>query len=75
MRQKLIELDQIGPSCQEYNPRFTQKTVKHGGGSIMVWGAFSWHGVGLLVKINGQVSIYGYSKKPYGTIRFRFYAN
>lgn len=41
------------PPNREYDPRFTVKTVKHGGGSIMVWGAFSWHGIGPLVRIRG----------------------
>ena len=31
-------------------------TVKYGGGSIMVWGCFSWHGVGNLAPIHGIVS-------------------
>ena len=57
------KINRIGPdgrTCQEYNPRFTQKTVKDGGGSIMVCGAFSWHGVGLLVKINGKMEKFQY---------------
>lgn len=48
------------PICQECNPRFTQKTVKHGGGNIMVWGAFSWHGIGPLVRINGKMDKFQY---------------
>ena len=27
-------------------------TVKYGGGSVMVWGCMTWHGVGYLTKIN-----------------------
>ncbi|KAG0418638.1 Transposable element Tcb1 transposase [Dictyocoela roeselum] len=30
-------------------------TVKHGGGSIMVWGCFSYYGVGKLVLIEGKM--------------------
>lgn len=33
-----------------------QETVKHGGGSIMVWGCMTIHGCGLLIKINGKVN-------------------
>jgi len=34
-------------------PENLNKTVKHGGGSVMVWGCFSYHGVGRLVFIDG----------------------
>jgi len=30
-----------------------QQTVKHGGGSIVIWGCFAWSGVENLVKITG----------------------
>lgn len=38
---------------EELQDRHIQKTVKHGGGNILVWGCFSWAGVGNLAKIDG----------------------
>lgn len=40
-------------SNERLQSKFTQATVKHGGGSLMVWGCFSHKGVGRLVKIDG----------------------
>lgn len=37
-----------------------KKTIKFGGGNIMVWGAMSWHGVGPLVRINGRMDKFQY---------------
>lgn len=34
-------------------PRYTKPTIKHGLLSIMVWGCFSWRGVGPIFKIDG----------------------
>ena len=45
---------------QENNPLYTLKSVKHGGGNIKVWGTMSWHGIGPLVKINGNLDQYKY---------------
>lgn len=42
---------------RKVNERFKKEcilpTVKHGGGSVMIWGCFSYAGVGQLVKIDG----------------------
>lgn len=37
-----------------------QKTMKHGGGSIMMWGCFAWSGVGNLEKIDGIMTADSY---------------
>ena len=29
---------------KEYDPRYTVKTIKHGGGNIKIWGCFSYYG-------------------------------
>lgn len=36
------------PRNSEFSPQYTKKTIKHGGGCIMIWGCFSWYGVGPL---------------------------
>lgn len=41
------------PKGTRYSHKYQMPTVKHGGGSIMVWGCFSRSGVGPLVKIDG----------------------
>lgn len=41
------------PKGKQLQSKYTQATVKHGGGSLLVWGCFSWKGVGKIVKIDG----------------------
>ena len=38
-----------------HHPEHTIPTVKHGGGSIMVWACFSSAGTGKMVKIDGKI--------------------
>ena len=38
---------------QPHHPKNTIPTVKHSGGSIMLWGSFSMAGTGKLVRIEG----------------------
>ena len=41
------------PPNQQNNPKYTIKTVKHGGGNVLVWGCFSSRGVGPIHRISG----------------------
>ena len=43
------------PPNQENNPKYTIKTIKHGGGKIFVWGCCSWFGIGPIYRINGII--------------------
>ena len=44
-----------GKACK---PKNTIQTVKHGGGSIMLWGSFAAGGTGALHKIDNYVDIF-----------------
>ena len=45
---------------QALDPRFTKKTIKHGGGNVMVWGCITGEGMGRLHQIEGIMNGPGY---------------
>jgi hypothetical protein len=45
---------------KRYQIGFTKPTVKFGGGSLMLWGCFSYYGVGSLVVMEGKVNQFKY---------------
>ena len=50
------------PQNQELSPRYTLKTVKHGVCNVIVWGRFSWCGVGPLHRIQGTIDQHMYKE-------------
>lgn len=50
------------PVDSAFKPQYTTKTFKHGGGNIMVWGCFSWYGVGPLFWIKKIMDQYLYAE-------------
>lgn len=48
------------PQKTEFDPKFTTKTLKHGGTSIMVWACFSYNGVGPIYWIKEIMDQYVY---------------
>ena len=43
------------PNGALLDPRFTQKTVKFGGGKIMVWGYIQYRGAREICKVDGNI--------------------
>ena len=44
------------PTNKEFDPHYTKKTLKFGGGSIMVWGCFSSSGIGPIYLITDTMT-------------------
>ena len=51
-----IELFGLNAKCHLWRKPGTIPTVKHGGGSIMLWGYFSEAGTGRLIRIKGKIN-------------------
>lgn len=45
---------------QSLNPRFCKSTLKHGGGSVMIWTCFSGYGIGPFHEIGGIMDRFVY---------------
>jgi len=51
---------------EKYDVNCLVPTVKHGGGGVMMWGCFSWYGMGPLVRIDGRVNSERYIEEILG---------
>ena len=45
---------------EEFRPQNVKKTVKHGGGSLQVWGCLTWDGPGRLYRVEGRMNAVQY---------------
>ena len=52
----------VVPKTKNSALAYTLKTVKHGGGKVIVWGSCSWCGVGPLHRIQGTIDQHMYKE-------------
>ena len=57
-----VELHHRRPTGARMDPRFTQKTVKFGGGKIMVWGYIQYGGVREICRVEGNINSLKYQE-------------
>jgi hypothetical protein len=48
---------------EAYNPQCRGPTVKHGGGSAIVWAVMSWYSVGLIITLHGRITARDYVER------------
>lgn len=51
-----------GRTGEALDLRNTIKSVKHGRGSVMLWGCITWHGFGRLHRVHGQMNAIQYTE-------------
>lgn len=47
---------------EAFNSDCLLPTVKHGGGSVMIWGAISWKSAGPMISLHGRITSHDYIK-------------
>ena len=45
---------------ESLDPRYTIKTIKHGGGNVVISGAFIWYGIGPIHRIDARMDQHQY---------------
>jgi hypothetical protein len=51
--------DGIRPK-EAYYPKCLVPSVKHGGGSVIIWAAMSWHSAGPVITLNDRITASDY---------------